>query len=159
MQMVKNSGGVGGNGFDGNGLAGGNGDGQQSVASLYDASSMDSQNTVRESHPSKCICVVTMAATAQQQKKTRTHRSRNNYSFLCVAWCRNTVAFLREYACVCATNRKICVSLFYVNQIEYIFQIGSLIIESAKKRDSGNYTCRPSNSPASTVTLHVISSE
>lgn len=80
MQMVKNSGGVGGNGFDGNGLAGGNGDGQQSAASLYDASSMDSQNTVRETHPLKCICVVTMAATTQ-----KTHRSRYNYSFLCVA--------------------------------------------------------------------------
>lgn len=35
-------------------------------------------------------------------------------------------------------------------------QIGSLIIESAKKRDSGNYSCSPSNSPPVTVTLHII---
>ncbi|XP_055707361.1 hemicentin-2-like [Phlebotomus papatasi] len=37
--------------------------------------------------------------------------------------------------------------------------IGSLIIESAKKRDSGNYSCSPSNSPPVTVTLHVINDE
>uniref|UniRef100_A0A6P4EB47 Hemicentin-1-like n=1 Tax=Drosophila rhopaloa TaxID=1041015 RepID=A0A6P4EB47_DRORH len=34
--------------------------------------------------------------------------------------------------------------------------IGSLIIESAKKRDTGNYTCNPSNSPSATVTLNII---
>ncbi|CAD6991059.1 unnamed protein product [Ceratitis capitata] len=33
---------------------------------------------------------------------------------------------------------------------------GSLIIESAKKRDNGNYTCSPSNSPSVTVMLNVI---
>ncbi|KAM7361312.1 uncharacterized protein ACRADG_011209 isoform 1-T5 [Cochliomyia hominivorax] len=37
--------------------------------------------------------------------------------------------------------------------------IGSLIIESAKKRDTGNYTCSPSNSPSVTVTLNVINGE
>lgn len=35
-------------------------------------------------------------------------------------------------------------------------QIGSLIIESAKKRDTGNYTCSPSNSPSATVSLNII---
>lgn len=37
--------------------------------------------------------------------------------------------------------------------------IGSLIIESTKKRDTGNYTCSPSNSPSVTVTLNVINGE
>ncbi|XP_037943149.1 zwei Ig domain protein zig-8 [Teleopsis dalmanni] len=37
--------------------------------------------------------------------------------------------------------------------------IGSLIIESAKKRDTGNYTCSPSNSPSVTVTLNIINGE
>ncbi|KAH8313105.1 hypothetical protein KR067_000495 [Drosophila pandora] len=37
--------------------------------------------------------------------------------------------------------------------------IGSLIIESAKKRDTGNYTCSPSNSPSATVTLNIINGE
>ncbi|XP_034488747.1 hemicentin-2 [Drosophila innubila] len=37
--------------------------------------------------------------------------------------------------------------------------IGSLIIESAKKRDNGNYTCSPSNSPSATVTLNIINGE
>ncbi|XP_012161248.1 zwei Ig domain protein zig-8 isoform X1 [Ceratitis capitata] len=36
---------------------------------------------------------------------------------------------------------------------------GSLIIESAKKRDNGNYTCSPSNSPSVTVMLNVINGE
>lgn len=35
-------------------------------------------------------------------------------------------------------------------------QIGSLIIESTRKKDSGNYSCSPSNSPPITVSLHVI---
>ncbi|ETN58950.1 hypothetical protein AND_009459 [Anopheles darlingi] len=34
--------------------------------------------------------------------------------------------------------------------------IGSLIIESTRKKDSGNYSCSPSNSPPITVSLHVI---
>lgn len=51
MQMVKNIGGAGGNGFDGNGPIGGNGDGQRSATSIYDASPMDAQNTVREFRP------------------------------------------------------------------------------------------------------------
>lgn len=38
-------------------------------------------------------------------------------------------------------------------------QVGTLMVESAKKTDSGNYTCSPSNSPTSTVTLHVINGE
>lgn len=38
-------------------------------------------------------------------------------------------------------------------------QIASLIIPAAKKRDSGNYTCNPSNSDAITVMLHVINGE
>ncbi|XP_075145837.1 defective proboscis extension response 11 [Haematobia irritans] len=37
--------------------------------------------------------------------------------------------------------------------------IGSLIIDSVKKRDTGNYTCSPSNSPSVTVTLNVINGE
>lgn len=37
--------------------------------------------------------------------------------------------------------------------------MGSLIIEVTKKRDSGNYTCSPSNSPSATVTLNVINGE
>lgn len=41
----------------------------------------------------------------------------------------------------------------------YFLQVGSLMIESARKAHSGNYTCHPSNSSPSTVTLHVISSK
>ncbi|XP_055301877.1 zwei Ig domain protein zig-8-like [Sitodiplosis mosellana] len=37
--------------------------------------------------------------------------------------------------------------------------VGSLLIESTRKYHSGNYSCNPSNSAPSTVTLHVISSE
>ncbi|KAL5273743.1 hypothetical protein ACFFRR_000467 [Megaselia abdita] len=37
--------------------------------------------------------------------------------------------------------------------------IGTLIIEKVKKRDTGNYTCSPSNSPSATVTLNVINGE
>ncbi|EAT40480.1 AAEL007794-PA [Aedes aegypti] len=37
--------------------------------------------------------------------------------------------------------------------------IGSLIIESTRKKDSGNYSCSPSNSPPITVSLHVINGE
>ncbi|KAL5273744.1 hypothetical protein ACFFRR_000468 [Megaselia abdita] len=37
--------------------------------------------------------------------------------------------------------------------------IGSLIIPSVKKLDSGNYTCSPSNSASVTVDLHVLSGE
>ncbi|XP_073829877.1 defective proboscis extension response 11 [Musca autumnalis] len=37
--------------------------------------------------------------------------------------------------------------------------IGTLIIDSVKKRDTGNYTCNPSNSPSVTVTLNVINGE
>lgn len=40
-----------------------------------------------------------------------------------------------------------------------LLQIGTLVIEATKKQDSGNYTCSPSNSPSSTVTLHVINSK
>lgn len=40
-----------------------------------------------------------------------------------------------------------------------IAQIGTLMVDSAKKIDSGNYTCSPSNSPTSMVTLHVINSK
>lgn len=58
MQMVKNTGGVGGNGFDGNALPGAGSDGQRSVSSMNDASSMDPQNTVKESRPSICICIL-----------------------------------------------------------------------------------------------------
>lgn len=35
-------------------------------------------------------------------------------------------------------------------------QVGSLVITSVRKRDSGNYTCSPSNSDEVTVMLHVI---
>lgn len=35
-------------------------------------------------------------------------------------------------------------------------QIGTLTIPAVKKRDSGNYTCSPSNSAAISTTLHVI---
>lgn len=45
----------------------------------------------------------------------------------------------------------------YLFTISYpIPQIGSLIIESTRKKDSGNYSCSPSNSPPITVSLHVI---
>ncbi|CAD7093266.1 unnamed protein product [Hermetia illucens] len=37
--------------------------------------------------------------------------------------------------------------------------IGSLIIPSVSKRDSGNYTCSPSNSAPVTVDLHVLNGE
>ncbi|GAB0099106.1 zwei Ig domain protein zig-8 [Sergentomyia squamirostris] len=37
--------------------------------------------------------------------------------------------------------------------------VGSLIINQARKRDSGNYTCSPSNSEAITIMLHVINGE
>ncbi|XP_055907924.1 zwei Ig domain protein zig-8-like isoform X2 [Eupeodes corollae] len=37
--------------------------------------------------------------------------------------------------------------------------IGSLIIPYVKKKDSGNYTCSPSNSAPVTVDLHVLSGE
>lgn len=35
-------------------------------------------------------------------------------------------------------------------------QIGTLIIPAVKKRDSGNYTCVPSNSQSISTMLHVI---
>lgn len=41
----------------------------------------------------------------------------------------------------------------------FLPQIGSLIITSVRKRDSGNYTCSPSNSDDVTVMLHVINGE
>ncbi|XP_052567537.1 uncharacterized protein LOC128093799, partial [Culex pipiens pallens] len=48
----------------------------------------------------------------------------------------------------------------YLFTISYpIPQIGSLIIESTRKKDSGNYSCSPSNSPPITVSLHVINGE
>lgn len=50
MQMMKNTGGVGGNGAGS--------DGQQPISSIYDATSVDSQNTVRGSRPSECVCIV-----------------------------------------------------------------------------------------------------
>lgn len=34
--------------------------------------------------------------------------------------------------------------------------MGSLIIDYARKRDSGNYSCSPANSAPTLVTLHVI---
>lgn len=34
--------------------------------------------------------------------------------------------------------------------------MGSLFIPAIKKKDSGNYTCNPSNSPSVTIVLHVI---
>ncbi|XP_055679691.1 zwei Ig domain protein zig-8-like isoform X2 [Lutzomyia longipalpis] len=37
--------------------------------------------------------------------------------------------------------------------------VGSLIINAARKRDSGNYTCSPSNSEAITIMVHVINGE
>ncbi|XP_063705627.1 zwei Ig domain protein zig-8 [Culicoides brevitarsis] len=37
--------------------------------------------------------------------------------------------------------------------------IGSLSIEAARKKDSGNYSCSPSNSAPITVALHVINGE
>ncbi|XP_055715804.1 zwei Ig domain protein zig-8-like isoform X2 [Phlebotomus papatasi] len=37
--------------------------------------------------------------------------------------------------------------------------VGSLIINPAHKRDSGNYTCSPSSSEAITIMLHVINGE
>ncbi|XP_059621727.1 zwei Ig domain protein zig-8-like isoform X2 [Phlebotomus argentipes] len=37
--------------------------------------------------------------------------------------------------------------------------VGSLIINVARKRDSGNYTCSPSNSEALTIMVHVINGE
>ena len=43
--------------------------------------------------------------------------------------------------------------------IEFRFQIASLIIPAAKKQDSGNFTCNPSNSDSVTVLLHVINGE
>lgn len=46
--------------------------------------------------------------------------------------------------------------LLYLMSTFCIPKIGSLLIESAKKRDTGNYTCSPSNSPSVTVTLNVI---
>lgn len=45
MQMAKNTGVFGSNGFDGNGIAGST-DGQHTATSIYDATLMDSQNTV-----------------------------------------------------------------------------------------------------------------
>lgn len=47
----------------------------------------------------------------------------------------------------------------YYMYVSYFSQIGSLVIEATKKQDSGNYTCSPSNSPSSTVTLHVLNSK
>lgn len=44
----------------------------------------------------------------------------------------------------------------YISKCIWQLQIGSLIIESAKKRDTGNYTCSPSNSPSATVSLNII---
>lgn len=37
-----------------------------------------------------------------------------------------------------------------------ILQVGSLVIHSVNKRDSGNYSCSPSNSPPLQITLNVI---
>lgn len=37
-----------------------------------------------------------------------------------------------------------------------LFQVGSLVIHSVNKRDSGNYSCSPSNSPPLQITLNVI---
>lgn len=37
-----------------------------------------------------------------------------------------------------------------------LFQVGSLIIHNVNKRDSGNYSCSPSNSPPLLITLNVI---
>ncbi|XP_031633942.1 uncharacterized protein LOC116347487 isoform X2 [Contarinia nasturtii] len=37
--------------------------------------------------------------------------------------------------------------------------VGSLFIPAIKKKDSGNYTCCPSNSPSVTIVLHVINGE
>ncbi|XP_037943152.1 uncharacterized protein LOC119676001 [Teleopsis dalmanni] len=37
--------------------------------------------------------------------------------------------------------------------------IGSLIIPFVRKKDSGNYTCQPSNSASVSVDLHVLSGE
>jgi hypothetical protein len=35
-------------------------------------------------------------------------------------------------------------------------QVGSLVIHNVNKRDSGNYSCSPSNSPPLQITLNVI---
>ncbi|XP_055301904.1 uncharacterized protein LOC129568256 isoform X2 [Sitodiplosis mosellana] len=37
--------------------------------------------------------------------------------------------------------------------------VGTLYIPTIKKKDSGNYTCNPSNSPSVTIVLHVINGE
>lgn len=44
-------------------------------------------------------------------------------------------------------------------ETEFRFQVASLIIPAAKQRDSGNFSCNPSNSDAITVMLHVIMGE
>lgn len=54
-------------------------------------------------------------------------------------------------------TEKCC--LFFLLFLPFLFQVGSLLIESTRKFHSGNYTCNPSNSVPATATLHVISSE
>lgn len=69
--------------------------------------------------------------------------------FLHQAVCRFMISAL---TCAISTS-VIHFSLFFLFTIP---QIGSLIIESTRKKDSGNYSCSPSNSPPITVSLHVI---
>lgn len=58
------------------------------------------------------------------------------------------------------TSLTIYFHLFFLFFSHFVFvfnfQFGTLHIPAIKKKDSGNYTCNPSNSPTVTIVLHVI---
>lgn len=73
---------------------------------------------------------------------------------LCSLFLHQAVCRFMISALTCAISTSVIhFSLFFLFTIP---QIGSLIIESTRKKDSGNYSCSPSNSPPITVSLHVI---
>lgn len=78
--------------------------------------------------------------------------------------CTSSAIYVHFFAPGSVSIYDFCARFSYLSQSDSFFsfflftipQIGSLIIESTRKKDSGNYSCSPSNSPPITVSLHVI---
>lgn len=111
-------------------------------------------------HRSTIVCYLVSRTTANFPRKSTSLENRNCTSRAQWRHCRwERQSFeSKKNGKMIDKNKLLSFSPVYFRFISVLLwrQIGSLIIPAIKKKDSGNYTCYPSNSPNVTIVLHVI---